>query len=643
MINFEKTPYLSIVNEKEGFKSDKQIFRHAKKNLQFTYGSVDRQAFDAKYSSDGWLLRKVIALPLAVWSGTVKTTYHLAQAIFIGIPKTYWDGGQCLKAQSFHIARDFQESYGWLASIFNDQYGQFHVQESLFHKTCYDCSAPNARMPVKPDSLSPPNEYNRWITPEMETISLLDYKEEPIEGRKEWSQLFNLNQRLSYSDMSLDEFVAQADETMLKILSLKDWIIPLKYSKMRFAVNKQQFITLPIRYLQNCSADQFLFIKQRLEQIVQDNKADTCINYNNLTLQDLPRLTALTASEILQHQDNIPIEVFGLFTNDQILGLKLSEISEFKISALFLTLSHDDIKARLALFDKEDVVAAIHKGVDNENILNHLTVDHVRQLRLTKLNATQIRKIFYCESEDTVADRKRCFADFPIDDVQTALERGLLTSYDRPLILSEEQLKGVRLSNLSQATIDCMFSLFQKDKKAAKKQFALFSADDVQMALQLGKLTNYSQMNLISEEQLKGIQLSKLSQQTIALMFNNCEFIESERKRFAHFPINEVQVALELGLLTGCQREELLSEEHLRSIRLSALSQKTIARMFPVSSWSSCRHMNEVPERFALVPVEEVREAINKGLLDDFQQTRLLSDSQRSALALTEGTFPSHR
>lgn len=138
-IKFEKTPYLRAVKEKDNFNSEIKIFNHAKTALHFKYLDVTPQEFNKKYLTIGWFGRKVIALPAAIGSALVKTIYHLAKAIIIGFCKAFSDDGKYSKAQLFYMGRDFQESFGWLVSLFNDRYGQYHIQASKFHKTCYQC------------------------------------------------------------------------------------------------------------------------------------------------------------------------------------------------------------------------------------------------------------------------------------------------------------------------------------------------------------------------------------------------------------------------------------------------------------------------------------------------------------------------
>src|SRR5262249_55448581 len=56
---------------------------------------------------------------------------------------------------------NFQESFGWLATLLNDRYGQYHIQESGFHKSCYDCFLTNNIQPVSPEQGNTNTSYHQ--------------------------------------------------------------------------------------------------------------------------------------------------------------------------------------------------------------------------------------------------------------------------------------------------------------------------------------------------------------------------------------------------------------------------------------------------------------------------------------------------
>lgn len=138
-MEFEKNLYLSCVKENPLFMTDDVICKFAKDHPRFHYGTVDYRKNWGAYDNEGWFGRKIVALPLSLWCGVVKVIYHLAKAIFLGIPNVIFNNGSPIKANFFAVIRDLQESFGHITSFFNDRFGTFHVQEAKFQKKCYDC------------------------------------------------------------------------------------------------------------------------------------------------------------------------------------------------------------------------------------------------------------------------------------------------------------------------------------------------------------------------------------------------------------------------------------------------------------------------------------------------------------------------
>jgi DnaJ-domain-containing protein 1/uncharacterized protein YjiS (DUF1127 family) len=607
-IEFVKTPYLQVLMETEHLKDDKAIFNFAKESLQFKYGNVNRQEFYVKYSSEGWLGRKIIALPAAVCSGFLKTAYHIAKAILIGVPKIFSDSGQSLKFQIFYTARDFQESYGRLTSFFNDRYGQFHVQESQVQKNCYECFTTNATLNAntlnsngaRSNVKSSPfvrfykSKYGVEVDNEAEQITLSNYKAMTAQERRQVIEQFCLNQvssMLPGSNMSLDEFVnhAQADREILDVLTLEDLIIPIQHSKLKFAlIDEEKFNALTIEDLpKDINGSQISFIKQRLKKLSnnEEDDLDVCSNISAILLKDLARLTAST---ILKHKENIPSSAFAFFTNNQIKNLKLSEMQASQSKALFFTLDETTAKERLALFDNQDVVDAIHKGFLIGDILKFLKEDHLQKLNIAQLNKNQLGIIF-CLKNNSDKDASY-FKIFNINDVQKAIETGTLTTRYQLKLLSNEQLKDLQLSKLSRDVINVMFC-YSDDKTGDRKRFANFKGSEVQAALTAGLITTPYQLKLLSDEQLKDLQLSKLSIDVINVMFCYSDDKTGDRKRFANFKGSEVQAALSANKLSD-YHIGLLSDEQIKALDFSILPQQIINMLFPPHSVNSIRAEN---------------------------------------------------
>lgn len=136
-IQFEKNAYYRAVTNDKDLNSEFKMLEKAKNKLNFHYGKATRKEFNNDYTVNGWGLRKIICIPAAFYSGAVKSTFHLAQAILIGIVKAPFDNGKYFIAKVYTTAQDFHASYGWLITLFNDRHGQFDVEESEFQQTCY--------------------------------------------------------------------------------------------------------------------------------------------------------------------------------------------------------------------------------------------------------------------------------------------------------------------------------------------------------------------------------------------------------------------------------------------------------------------------------------------------------------------------
>ena len=127
--NNSEEAVLDVIRQKQGFCGD--------------VGEFSSEKFAEEYDSEGWLCRKVVALPMALWSGVVLVIYDLAKLVIVGIYKliSQTGGGKYLWAQTFHIIRDLEKAFGHILLIFNDYYGSALVQEAEFQKRVYELNA----------------------------------------------------------------------------------------------------------------------------------------------------------------------------------------------------------------------------------------------------------------------------------------------------------------------------------------------------------------------------------------------------------------------------------------------------------------------------------------------------------------------
>lgn len=129
---FERNFYLTNFLDNQNFDNDEKLFDFVRQHPQFHYSSITNyQNFSDKYIPDGWLGRKILAIPKGMYHGVTEIITILAILLFEGFT-------HCRFAL-FSSIRHIQISLGHFASLFNDQYGLYHVQEGDFYLTCYKC------------------------------------------------------------------------------------------------------------------------------------------------------------------------------------------------------------------------------------------------------------------------------------------------------------------------------------------------------------------------------------------------------------------------------------------------------------------------------------------------------------------------
>jgi hypothetical protein len=123
------------------FTSRVVLERYVRKYPAFQYEGATYKNFARYYKSchgsTGWFHRKLIAIPAAAFTLTIKTTYHLALAFFIGIPIAFIGPEQFFFRKIYAYVRDLQEASGRILTLFYDKVGLYHIQESQFHKQLY--------------------------------------------------------------------------------------------------------------------------------------------------------------------------------------------------------------------------------------------------------------------------------------------------------------------------------------------------------------------------------------------------------------------------------------------------------------------------------------------------------------------------
>ena len=560
-VSFDNNAFFKTVQESDilidqcgifNYVNVNSLFSYVKENKQFSYGDTTYEEFSRLYSTDGWIGRKVMAIPQAILCGVVKTVYHLAQALLLGIPKLYAGDFNYIKYKAFFLIRDFQEAFGWLTSLLDDKYGLFHIQGSQFHKTCYHCFSESANYAYagSDNSLwqsghSFTGKYGEMVDSGAQQTSLLDFQ------LMSHLEKITLMKRILLFDVvislkknhgfNFEEFLQETDETILQKLTLEDLLVDFDISILKFLVlNDDEFLSLSFGNLAGDNAlskPQKKFCAQRLRQLSEtlqptdsvDHEVDTS-DWDTITLH---QMLLLQDRQIAQQIGDIPPGILELLSNEQLSSVTLSSLTQQQCRSIFAGMDEDEIQERITLFDDQDVINAIHSGIFEGKAIKFLSNEILNLLDLNLLTAEQINHAFRKKPEQ--------FARFTPEQVNLALKDSKFDFSWAPL-LSDEQLAAVPLSELSTGTFDRMFA-YNIDLDEKRERFSHFTHEQVNLALKDSKF-DFNWALLLSDEQLAAVPLSELSTGTFNRMFAYNIDLDEKRERFSHFTHEQVNLAL---------------------------------------------------------------------------------------------------
>ncbi len=505
------TLYLKCVKETESLNNERKIFSCAKESLQFHYGTVTYAQFSLQATSEGWIQRKIVALPFAAIE-LAKTIYFLAQ----GILTTLFHGWDASRPCFFHATRAFQGCGGALLVIFHNTWGLFNIQESIFQRDCYNLHS--------------------------DSVSFLDFA---LQGNQQ-----EIIQLLTVSDMK------------------------------------------------NCDANRLTIVQGHLTST--DPEINTA-EYPDAGNIPLTKLHLLQADYIAEHIAEFPSPVCQLFTDEQIQQIELSNLSAPQINVLFSRLS--TFKA----FSVDDIAEALTKGLLDNIPLDFLTQEHLVTATLDNLSAVTLKKIFECE-EPLVK-----FNYFDEDSVQRALLSGKLSDAQLCDLVSDEQLEGLDISRLSFATTKQLFTNSERFP-SRRFNFANLSSDEVASLLRSGYLNN-TPLNSLTRWQLLQAPLNEiLYSETLKKIFECPEHFD----KFTVFQKDHVQDALYYRkTLQNAEVLDLISDEQLKGLEISRLDKTTIELIFASTTPRSPKTWEDSIRRFELIDPDERYSAMRKGLLKD--------------------------
>jgi hypothetical protein len=426
-------------------------------SLQFYYGTPkDNYERFERYYWPNTLLIKIVNIPFVVSTETIKIIFHIARAIFQGMFQVVSGNKLPLQADIYHVVRDLQCILGVILTIFNDKSGRYLVENSRFQKRCYDG--------VIKDNVKDAFKY--ILGDQIKKLNLKDVTE------KQLKNMFDL----SGTDSKIKNQFAN------------------------FSVEQVQSILLKL-----------------------DEQGLSCIS------------------------------------DEQLKGLDLKDLSKERLAELFPYDWTDEMKNRFANLSAKQVQSILTK-LDDAG-LSYISDKQLEGLDLKDLNEKQIADLLPHE-QGWHDDIKKRFANLSVQQLQS-----ILTKLDKTLLsyISNKQLKGLDLKDLSEKQIADLFPHGHGWDNGIKKQFANLSVQQVQNILL--KLDEHG-FSYISDEQLKGLDLTDLSKENIGILFHTLSE-EDIRKECNSRDISELDVLSEINRRTeqNTFRLALLTDTQFNQIK----------------------------------------------------------------------------
>lgn len=383
--------------------------------LLYTYGTPEslKLILDEK----DWLYRKVIAIPMALYTGVVQTVYHLAMAAL-----------GSTKINLYRAGRDLNEALGWLVTLGDEECGAYFIQQALFHKACYDEFEGAKSTPM----------------PQGSGISLKAFRGKDKVGRQNVIGEFELEEVIN----GIKDFYHKlecADSNLLEKVYLSD-LLNIETSKAKYAfMSKEEFSKLTLRNLQNVSPDVLELIKER----VKKEKIDEIFDEEGNAL-DIPLVQFHCRPVDQLIASNLPDYAFGFFSDEQIRQGDFSNITARQLISLIT--DGWNVKRRLQLIRPEQISALLPRIP--EQFLYNLSQEQIKSLDLATLDNKQLHFMLMGQKD---------LAFLPVATVQ----RILLKLYRADLRrLSDQQIQEIDFGQvaLNIVLVDNLFGLTTEEE-----------------------------------------------------------------------------------------------------------------------------------------------------------------------------------
>jgi hypothetical protein len=488
-VNFRN--YQQILSDRGWVESE-----HLSDPFQFSYGNVTLEEYSDSYRSAHWQGRKIWAIPQALWTGVVMTTYHLGRGILLDLPRACFGNTDALKISAFKVARYLEQFLGWLITLFNDRVGSYLIVDGLFHVEFYSKIRTTTFQYTEINGVHVPHAV------EASKITLLDFRDMG-DNDKDVIDRFQLHGDIADYGSDFYGRLAEANEEILASLNLIDLKMgiesPVIYALMRDDDIRE--ITVP--FARNLSSSQVRVLRQRIAML--ENVADYQGEMDNMPLAYLYH--HFPAERVNQ----VPRDALRFISDSSIKKIDWSEATKQMVDNIF---RHDDL-SRLALLSAEQLQFIL--PFLERYQCNGITDEQFLWLDYFCLSADQISKVVDADSYDK---QKRRFAKFAPYQVEVMLPK---LRPDQCNLITDEQFKEMDLTEMTAEQLSEMFwrhsfEVVDEEMKQRRSQVVNgvvttgLPADEVRATCQEREIKNRDRLIILSTAQRAQIR-DKLSQE----------------------------------------------------------------------------------------------------------------------------------
>lgn len=410
----------------EKFPNIESLKESVSKKFQFSYGKHSFRNFSSQPIFNQ-IGRKVTATPLAVISGVVKTTAHTALAILSFLPLIAGNPKPLVK-YTIYIVYDLIETLGHVTTLFYDRLGLYLTEWTAFEKYCIEYWASCSKPYVPISFEQKPNEKESLPVKKTEAPT---------------------DESITYNNLMINK---EAPKPQLSTTEPKKPALKKEKPIVEWSVYE---ISVLFRD------------KERVKQVSPE----------------------IIGQIVQKHAFNLDYYFFNALSDDQLKGIKLSEISLMGIKNMSNCLvsnpfskgktlrNEEEIHQKYLQFSQEEMFKWVNKHCSQAIDCTHIAIEFLNALNPEKIAQLDVEKISVHVWWPWMSCNKKFaseqFSHLTADQVQKGIKCENI-NYDQFEFLSQKQINSLNYACLKPKSV---LDIWFVTKKKFPKPFCQLSED----------------------------------------------------------------------------------------------------------------------------------------------------------------------